>query len=265
MEKSLKSTLRRALVFSAPFLLISAAVVLITVWAMNTFVEGNVYYKVATLAPEMTGEDGESEMPYVRFTEKEREELRKQNEEVFGDEDVPPIALGEVWAHITIESAQVENQPVYHGDMADLLLKGIGHFANSRFPGQHGKVVMPGHVGIRKHFQRLETMVPGDIVTLNTIYGDYVYRVTDTYIFDEDSEELYNLLMPDLEDTGDRLLCYTCYPYHTTRVRTQRFVIDCELISGYDFVLHKMIGGEDAPETGTPETGAETETAGDRS
>lgn len=240
MEKSFKSTLRRALVFGAPFLLISAAAVFIAIWAMNTFVEGNLYYQVATLAPEISGDDGDSP-PYVQFSEKEREELQRQNEEIFGDEDVPPIALGEVWAHITIESAGVDNQPVYHGDMDDLLLRGIGHYANSRFPGQHGKVVMPGHVGIKKHFQRLETMQPGDLVTLNTIYGDYVYRVTDTYVYDEDSPDLIQLLLPDDEDTGDRLICYTCYPYHTTRVRTQRFLIDCELVSGYDYVLHQMI------------------------
>ncbi len=242
MEKSFKGTLRRALVFSAPFLLISAAVVLLSIWAMNTFLEGNLYYQVATLAPEMSRGDRESETPYVQFTEEQRQELQEQNRDAFGDEDVPPIALGEVWAHISIESAQVDNQPVYHGDMDDLLLKGIGHYANSRFPGQHGKVVFAGHVGIKKHFQRLETMVPGDLVTVNTIYGDYVYRVTDTYIFGERDQALIDLLLPDDEDTGDRLICYTCYPYHTTRVRTQRFVIDCELISGYDFVTHEMVG-----------------------
>ena len=245
MEKGFKSTLRRALIFSAPFLLISIAVVLISIWAMNSFVEGNVYYEVATLAPEISEDEGTPSVPYVEYTEEQREVIQEQNVEIFG-EDVPPIALGEVWAHITIESADVDNQPVYHGDMDDLLLKGIGHYSNSRFPGQHGKVVLAGHVGIRKHFQRLETMHPGDTVTLNTSYGDYVYRVTDTYVYDEDSDELYDLIIPDVEDTGDRLICYTCYPYHTTKVRTQRFVIDCELISGYDYVTHEMIGAHES-------------------
>ena len=240
MEKGFKSTLRRALIFSAPFLLISLAVVLFVVFMMNNYVEGNLYYKVATLAPEMVEDGGTPSVPYVEYTEEQREEIQEQNDEIFG-EDIPPIALGEVWAYISIESAEVDNQPVYNGDTDDLLLKGVGHYFNSRFPGQHGKVVIAGHVGIRKHFQRLETMVPGDLVTLNTIYGDYIYRVTDTYIYDEDDEALYDLIVPDAEDTGDRLICYTCYPYHTTRVRTQRFVIDCELIYGYDYVTREFV------------------------
>ena len=259
MKRDFKTTLRRALVFVAPFLLISAAVVFFAFWAADNLLEKNVYYKLATLAPERPEEAGVPTRLYAEFTPEEREELKKQNEEIFQDEDVPPIRLGEVWAHITIESAQVDDQPVYHGDSSDLLVKGIGHYANSRFPGQHGKVVMAGHVGIKKHFQRLETMSAGDLVTLNTIYGDYVYRVTSTRVYDEDSPDLIDLIRPDDEDTGDRLICYTCYPYHTTRVRTQRFVIDCELISGYDYVLHKMIGEDGTLE----ETDVPAETAGE--
>ena len=169
----------------------------------------------------------------------------EENNKSIREEDVPIITIGEIWAHITIEDAGVYDQPVFHGDLDDLLMRGIGHYENSRFPGQHGKVVMPGHVGINKHFQRLETLTPGAIVTLDTIYGLYKYRVTDTYIYDEDDPELVKLIMPDAEDTGDRLICYTCYPYRTTRVRTQRFVIDCELIYGYDYVTGEEVGAEE--------------------
>lgn len=241
MKTDLKVTIKRALIFSAPFLLISAAVILFTVWAMDTFVENNLYFQISTLAPKMSEDKGTKNIPYIEYTPEEKEDIQEQNEDLFG-EDVPPITLGEVWAHITIDSAQVYDQPVYHGDYADLLMKGIGHYSNSRFPGQHGKVVLAGHVGIKRHFQRLETMHVGDLVTLDTVYGTYVYRVTDTYIFDAEDPALKSLLLPDEEDTGDRLIAYTCYPYHTTRVRTQRFVIDCELISGYDYVTQELVG-----------------------
>lgn len=70
------------------------------------------------------------------------------------------------------------------------------------------------------------------MVVLDTIYGRYEYRVTSTAIFDENDQ---SLLLPDAVDSGDRLICYTCYPYHTTSVRTQRFAIICEKVSGKDW------------------------------
>jgi len=82
-------------------------------------------------------------------------------------------------------------------------------------------------------------MSVGDIVTLNTIYGDYVYKVTDTVIFHQSEK---SLLLPEEEDTGDRLICYTCYPFNTTSVRTERFAIICDLISGKDWTVPEPAG-----------------------
>lgn len=225
---------KRALLYSVPFLLISAAIFLFVLWGAEYFVEGNIYYRLVTMAPDTVDDGGEDTL--LVLNEKEKEVLEENNKgDVFVvPPEFPVITLGEQWATITIESAEVWEQPVYHGDYEENLWKGVGHYSNSRFPGQHGKVVLSAHVGISRLFQRLETMSVGDTVTLDTVYGEYVYKVTETVIFDQDDK---SLLLPEAEDTGDRLICYTCYPFHTTSVRTQRFAIICDLVSGKDWTV----------------------------
>ncbi len=237
-KDTLRGIVKRALLYSAPFLLISAAIYLFAMWGIESFVEGNIYYRLITMAPP-DNSDGTSDL--LVLDEKEKEKLEENNKgDVFVvPPEFPAIALGEQWATITIESAEVWEIPVFHGDYDANLWKGIGHYSNSRFPGQHGKVVLSGHVGIYEFFQRLETMSVGDIVTLNTIYGDYVYQVTDTVIFHQSDK---SLLLPEAEDTGDKLICYTCYPFNTTSVRTERFAIICDLISGKDWTVPEPAG-----------------------
>lgn len=237
-ERTVGGTVKKVLIYSVPFLLLSAAIYLASAWGIETFVEGNIYYRLVMLAPE----DGGDTEPIVP-TDRRTEELEENNS---GDAftvpaDFPVISLGEQWATITIESAGVWEVPVLHGDYDENLWKGIGHYSNSRFPGQHGKVVLSGHVGIYEFFQRLETMSVGDTVRLDTIYGEYVYRVTETVIFDQSEK---GLLLPEEKDTGDRLICYTCYPFRTTSVRTQRFAVICELVSGRDWTVPAS-GGEE--------------------
>lgn len=270
---------KRVLLYSAPFLLISAAIFLFALWGIETFVEGNIYFRVATLAPSNSGAanstpesggasandggnaalDGGSSPEGVVgdgdvmvedddlliLDEEEKEQLKENNEgDVFVvPPEFPIITLGEQWATITIESAEVWEVPVYHGDYDENLWKGIGHYSNSRFPGQHGKVVLSGHVGIYEFFQRLETMSVGDRVVLDTIYGEYVYEVKHTLIFNETDK---GLLLPDEEDRGDRLICYTCYPFRTTSVRTQRFAIICDLVSGKDWTVKESAETQEA-------------------
>ena len=221
---------RETLLRGVSFLLISAALVFFLMWAIERIVEGNIYFRLLTLAPKKS----ESTQLVLTETEKKKLEENNQGDSFVVSADFPPITLGEQWATITIESAEVDAVPVLHGDYDENLWLGVGHDANSRFPGQGGKVIIAGHVGISKFFQRLETMSVGDLVTLNTIYGDYVYRVSETKIFNENDP---SLLMPEEADNGDRLICYTCYPYHTTTVRTQRFAIICDLVSGKDWTV----------------------------
>ncbi len=228
--------IKRVLVNSAPFLLITIAVYLFALWGIDKYVEGNLYYRIATMAPSMLGDSDSSRLV---LTEHDKEVLEDNN---VGDAFIvppsfPAIALGEQWATITIEAAHVYDVPVIHGDSVDCLRRGVGHYSNSRFPGQHGKVVLAAHVTLDL-FSELENMNVGDTVKLHTIYGDYEYWVTDTVIFPREDD---SLLLPEDVDTGDKLICYTCYPYYTTSARVQRFAIVCELVSGFDWTVSENI------------------------
>lgn len=225
----------KPLLFCLPYLFISAAVVLLTLYCVDTVVMDNMYYRLLTNAPEISQDSQQYTGPKVIKTEEERAALQENNEgSFFGVRaDFPAIFWGEQWATISIESIGLKDAPVFHGDNPEELWQGIGHYDNSRFPGQNGKVVLSGHVNTGDDsFEKLETMEVGADVVLNTIYGDYIYRVRETRIFDEKDP---TLLMPEETDSGDVLICYTCYPYHTTSLRTQRFAIICDLISGEDW------------------------------
>ncbi len=227
------SKIRRALVLSAPFLFIALAVYFFSVGAFAIFVESNPFYRLLTNSPEeLSANIEDSYLNIEDFTEEELQILEENSEGMPVKKEFPAIFIGQQWANITIESAGVYDIPVFHGDSEDLLLRGVGHSFNSRFPGQNGRIVLPAHVGISRFFQRLETVNVGDTVYLNTIYGEYVYRVVETVIFDQND---ISYVLPLEEETADQLVCYTCYPYHTTSERTQRFAIICEKVSGEDW------------------------------
>ena len=222
---------KRALAMSAPFLFIALAIVLLSVFVFLRFIKTNTIFTLLTNSPGALSGDPDSS--YLVIDDLTKEKLRTNNEGMKISSDFPAIAIGEKWATLTIDSAGVYDIPVYHGDSEDLLMRGLGHNTNSRFPGQHGRIVIAGHVGISRFFQRLETMNIGDTVNINTIYGDYTYQVTQTVIFDEND---FTWVLPLEEETEDQLVCYTCYPYRTTSVRTQRFAIICKKVSGGDWV-----------------------------
>jgi len=262
-----KKKILHSLSLCVPFLLIPAAVFLLCFGAFKLFISDNYLYKLLTATDNLVADNVSITKNYPSLEEMlakkeefvaastgESEIVAEYDIEVpyWGDEYLylptdfivrrtsdpfPPIFMSEQWATITIPSAGVLELPVYQGTTSDLLDLGAGHSPNSRFPGQGGRIVIPAHVGYKHMFQRLETMNVGDLVYVNTTYaGYYVYRVTETVIIDEND----GTYTKSTKDSGDQLVCYTCYPYNTSTVRTQRFVILCELVRG---TLYPPIGG----------------------
>ena len=146
-------------------------------------------------------------------------------------DEFPVIYLGDVWARITIDDAGVSDVPVLFGDSAGNLKKGVGHFDGSRFCGQRGNIVLSGHV--TRPFGQLENLKVGAVVKMNTIYGEYVYKVESTLIFNE------NDVSPAMPTDGEeRLTIYTCYPAKNPMAnKTERFAVICSKISGRDWMM----------------------------
>ncbi len=141
-------------------------------------------------------------------------------------ESFPKIPYESWWATLNVEGWARRDIPVFFGDNNAILRKGAGMWINSRFCGQGGKTVLSAHV--TSHFYEMEETEVGDVVTLDTVYGHYTYRVEKQVIFHyQDS----SLLLP--EDGEDTLIMYTCYPRENGyQFKTQRLALVCRKISG---------------------------------
>jgi sortase A len=93
----------------------------------------------------------------------------------------------------------------------------VGHHAGSVNPGQVGNVVLSGHVDYKGEvFRHLNDVQVGDLVTLYTEKGQYIYVITKRVIVKEEgvSEETKRNNARYMDPTPDQTLTMiTCWPY----------------------------------------------------
>lgn len=87
--------------------------------------------------------------------------------------------FGEEFGELIIASAGID-YPVYNGDDDEQLLKGIGHYFGSRYPGENGKVVLLAHRNTL--FKNLGQAKIGDKVVFKANYGTFTYKVSSIRI-----------------------------------------------------------------------------------
>ena len=148
--------------------------------------------------------------------------------------EFPVIPYESQYATLNVEGWERKDIPVFFGDNNTLLRKGAGMWINSRFFGQGGKTVLSAHV--TSHFYEMEDTSIGDLVTVDTIYGQYVYKVIDILVFNYKNE---SLLYPK-EGEEDILFMYTCYPRENGyQFKTERLALICKKIEGKDWRKHE--------------------------
>lgn len=93
----------------------------------------------------------------------------------------------------------------------------VGHHAGSVNPGQVGNVVLSGHVDYKGEvFRHLHEVNKGDLVTLYTEKGQYIYVITDMVLVKEEgvSEATKRKNARFMDPTPDQTLTMiTCWPY----------------------------------------------------
>lgn len=144
--------------------------------------------------------------------------------------DLPVLVWGDRFATLSVDElpdASINGAPVFVGDSNDILKKGVGKYFGSRFCGEGGKMVLSAHCN--QAFYCLEDMQIGYTVRVHTVYGEYVYRVKEIFIFERTDT---HVVIDEAEE--EELLLYTCYPRGIT-YRRQRIGIRCEKVSGADF------------------------------
>jgi sortase A len=90
---------------------------------------------------------------------------------------VPPPQPGEAIGRIAIDKIGVKHAIVEGVDLGNLA-KGPGHFPETPLPGQAGNAAIAGHrVTHGAPFNRIDELVAGDIISVETFQGTFTYEV----------------------------------------------------------------------------------------
>ncbi len=126
-------------------------------------------------------------------------------------------SYGSNYGNITINN-QTGN--IYFGDSTTILKQGIGQLSTTKLPGEGGTTVLSGHnTGLFKELNNLKT---NDIITIQTTYGKFKYKVKTNKIVKETD-------ITSIEQNYD-LIMYTCYP-NTDIYGNKRLIIYANQIS----------------------------------
>ena len=122
--------------------------------------------------------------------------------------DIPKIGLDEV----VVEGVGVED-----------LKKGVGHYPDTKMPGEKGNVAFAGHRTTYGHpFNRIDELNNGDEITVTTRAGTFRYDVMEKKVVTPETVSV-------LDDTPDnRLTLTTCHPMYSAE---KRLIVVAKLVS----------------------------------
>src|SRR3546814_743422 len=124
-----------------------------------------------------------------------------------------PVPEGTTIAHIRIPKIGVDETIIEGVSLADLK-HGPGHFPETPLPGQEGNAAIAGHrTTYGAPFNRIDELVPGDEIIVQTIQGEFRYTMTEQLIVSPSQVDV-------LDDKGDnRLTLAACHPKYSARER----------------------------------------------
>ena len=177
--------------------------------------------------------------------------------------EVPPAKPGEPLGSISIDRIGVDFQFLEGVDLG-FLQDGPGHFPSTPFPGQAGNAALAGHrTTWAAPFNRIDELVPGDTITIETLQGTFTYEVipapgseadpighriitpTQTEILDQPTEPGVNTLT-----------LMACHPKYSA---AQRIVVVATLVGNPAPTTEKSEESKAASDSGGDELLAESE------
>ncbi|MBR6529983.1 MAG: sortase [Clostridia bacterium] len=216
----------KGVLFCTPFLLFFAAVLCFVLWLNQYLLVNSEVSLYVDLLFRGGGADGT-----VVVGPADKISPSTQEGEIIEGEFVTPSYASQ-WATLNVDGWQARDLPVYYGNGSEVLREGVAQAQFSRFAGQNGKLVLSAHVN--REFYEIEDAAArfenGEevLVTLDTLWGTYVYRVSEVIIFGH--RDATPLLPADGEES---LFFYTCYPRENALAyKTERIGLQCELVSG---------------------------------
>lgn len=124
-----------------------------------------------------------------------------------------PMLDGDAVAAISIPKIGLD-EIVVEGVGVEELKKGVGHYPDTKMPGQTGNAALAGHRTTYGHpFNRIDELDPGDEIRLTTKQGTFRYTVTEQRIVAPTEVSV-------LDNTADnRLTLTTCHPKYSAEKR----------------------------------------------
>lgn len=110
-------------------------------------------------------------------------------------------SFGEQFAVLRSSKLDV-SVPVYWGSTSELFERGACQATFSKLPGAIGNTVISAHEDT--FFAGLQNLKEGDVITINTNYGEFTYTVSETVIFNKNEKKYVN------PTDDERLTLYTC-------------------------------------------------------
>lgn len=137
---------------------------------------------------------------------------------------LPPVIIPTPGARqatrIVIPSIQVD-APIVQGDGWEQLRRGVGQHIGTASPGQKGNLVLSAHNDIfGEIFKNLDMLMPGDVVTINTMGEQFTYVIKETEIVEPTAIDVMD------PTTTPTLTLISCYPY---LIDNKRIVVFGEL------------------------------------
>lgn len=143
-------------------------------------------------------------------------------------EDVQFPGIDKQFGQLMIKGRKV-NAKLFFGDGDIPLRHGVGVYAGSFIPGYGKTTLIAGHNNT--YFNGLKRVKKGDIVDIQTSYGNYKYRVTSTAVKNFEDKSAY-----DLTANKENLVLYTCYPFDELGLTEKRYFVYGKKISGPEIV-----------------------------
>jgi sortase A len=110
---------------------------------------------------------------------------------------------------------------VVEGVGVEDLKKGVGHYPDTKMPGESGNAALAGHRTTYGHpFNRLDELEPSDEITVTTTAGTFRYLVTEKKVVTPETVEVLD------PTTDNRLTLTTCHPKYSAE---QRLIVVAQL------------------------------------
>lgn len=130
-------------------------------------------------------------------------------------------SINSKYGKLKINKLNIEEDITY-GETSEILKKSLGHSTSSYFPGEGKYIIMSGH----NYMLDLTNLGINDEIVIDTSYGKFTYKVSDIRIMlDTDYDEIL------INNKGETLILYTCYPFNYSVYQNKRFVVFSKLIN----------------------------------